>query len=121
MDDAGTDSYLLPQGSGKPFRFGPWVAVAAKGHIAEDELAARVKKIWKTDLFLSSQDDARHLATTIKSSFFQLEGSAGLRIGIVPDSSHANNRGGVRYDTQTGSWVVSLRDPGGFMGLYNDA
>jgi hypothetical protein len=31
VDEAGTDSYLLPQGSGKPFRFGPWVSVAARG------------------------------------------------------------------------------------------
>lgn len=121
VDGAGTDSYLLPQGSGKPFRFGPWVSIAAKGHIAENELNPRIKKIWKTDLFLSAEGDVRHFATTIKSNFAQIEGGAGLRIGIVPESTANNNRAGVRYDNKTGLWIVSLEDPNGFMGLYNDA
>lgn len=121
VDEAGTDSYLLPQGSGKPFRFGPWVSVAAKGHMAENELNTRIKKIWKTDLFLAAQDDAKHFAATIKSNFAQLEGGAGLRIGIVPESTHVGNNSGVRYDNNTGLWVVTLADPNGFMGLYNDA
>ena len=109
------------QGNGRPFRFGPWVAVAAKGYTAENELNARIKKIWKTDLFLSTEGDARHLAATIKSNFAQLEGGAGLRIGIVPESNHPGNRGGIRYDSSKGLWVVALQDPNGFMGLYNDA
>ncbi len=49
--EASTDSYLLPQGKGAPFLFGPWVSVAARGHVAEPELNERIKKIWKTDLF----------------------------------------------------------------------
>ncbi len=121
VDVAGTDAYLLPQGSGKPFRFGPWVSVAARGHSAEEQLNPRIKKIWKTDLFLSTSGEARHFAATIKSNFGQLEGGAGLRIGIVPESVHKGNRSGVRYDPNSGLWVVTLDDPNGFMGLYNDA
>ena len=121
VDEAGTDSYLLPQGSGKPFKFGPWVSVAAQGHTAEPHLNARIKKIWKTDLFLSVEEDARHFAATIKSNVGQLEGGAGLRIGIVPESTQPGNVGGVRYDGATGLWIVTLSDPNGFMGLYNDA
>ena len=121
MDDAGADAYLLPQGRGKPFQFGPWVAVAAEGHTAEDRLNARIKKIWKTDLFLSATGDARHFAATIKSNFAHLEGGAGLRIGIVPESAEKSNRSGVRYDSNTELWIVTLDDPNGFIGLYNDA
>lgn len=44
VDDAGTDSYLLPQGSGKPFKFGPWVSIAAQGHTAERLLGERNKE-----------------------------------------------------------------------------
>ncbi|WP_152608367.1 hypothetical protein [Aeromonas hydrophila] len=121
VDEAGTDSYLLPQGSGKPFRFGPWVQVAARGHTAESELNDRIKKIWKTDLFLSASDDPRYFAATIKSNFAQLEGGAGLRIGIVPESTHFNNTGGVKYSQKHGLWLVTLADPNGFMGLFNDA
>ncbi len=121
VDDAGKDSYLLPQGQGKPFNFGPWVSVAAQGHVAEPLLNERIKKIWKTDLFLSSDGDKKHLAATVKSNFAQLEGGQGLRIGIVPESTHFNNSAGVKYDQKHGLWVVSLADPNGFMGLFNDA
>lgn len=121
VDEAGKDSYLLPQGQGKPFNFGPWVSVAAQGYIAEPLLNERIKKIWKTDLFLSSAGDKKHLAATVKSNFTQLEGGQGLRIGIVPESTHFNNSAGVKYDQKHGLWVVSLADPNGFMGLFNDA
>lgn len=121
VDEAGQDSYLLPQGQGKPFNFGPWVSVAAKGHTAEHELNKRIKKIWKTDLFLSNIDGKKHLAATVKSNFAQLEGGEGLRIGIVPESTHTNNPAGVTFNHQHGLWVVSLADPNGFMGLFNDA
>ncbi|MBP8322414.1 hypothetical protein KAF81_32750 [Pseudomonas aeruginosa] len=119
VDEAGTDAYLLPQGSGKPYRFGPWVSVAAQGHTAEDKLTDRIKKIWKTDIFLSAEDDPRYFAATIKSNFKQLEGGQGLRIGIVPES--IEKKGGVKYSQEHGLWVVSLADPDGFMGLFNDA
>lgn len=121
VDDAGTNSYLLPQGSGKPFRFGPWVSVAARGHTAEHLLNERIKKIWKTDLFLSAEGDPRYFAATVKSNFAQLEGGQGLRIGIVPESTHYNNKSGVRYSHEHGLWLVTLADPNGFMGLFNDA
>lgn len=29
VDEAGSDAFLLPEGSGRPFQFGPWVAAAA--------------------------------------------------------------------------------------------
>lgn len=121
VDEAGTDAFLLPQGSGKPFRFGPWVAVAAQGHAAEAQLNERIKKIWKTDLFLSAEGDPRYFAATVKSNYAHLEGGQGLRIGIVPESTHKTNASGVRYSMQHGLWVVSLADPNGFMGLFNDA
>lgn len=121
VDEAGTDAYLLPQGTGRPFKFGPWVSVAAQGHTAEFLLNERIKKIWKTDLFLSTEGDSRHFAATIKSNFAQLEGGKGLRIGIVPESTDRQNPCGVHYSNRLGLWVVTLADPNGFMGLYNDA
>jgi hypothetical protein len=121
VDKAGEDSYLLPQGKGKPFNFGPWVSVAAKGHTAEPELNERIKKVWKTDLFLSTVDDKKHFAATVKSNYAQLEGGQGLRIGIVPESTDTQNPAGVAFSHKHGLWVVSLADPNGFMGLFNDA
>lgn len=120
VDEAGTDSYLLPQGKGKPFNFGPWVSVAAQGYAAEPMLNDRIKKIWKTDLFLSALDDPKYFAATIKSNVDSLEGGQGLRIGIVPESSNGL-KSGVQYSKTHGLWLVTLADPNGFMGLFNDA
>jgi hypothetical protein len=121
VEEAGNEAFLLPEGSGRPFKFGPWVQVAAKGYTAESELNDRIKQIWKTDLFLSAEGDTRHFAATVKSNFAQLEGGRGLRLGIVPESTHTGNTAGVRYDNSKKLWVVSLADPNGFMGLFNDA
>ncbi|MCA7023502.1 MULTISPECIES: hypothetical protein [Stenotrophomonas] len=121
VTEAGEDSYLLPQGNGRPFGFGKWVSVAAKGHVAEPELQERIKKIWKTDLFLSAKGDVRHFAATIKSNYGLLEGGKGLRVGIVPESKDRANAKRIEWDANKQLWVVTLADPSGFMGLYNDA
>jgi hypothetical protein len=121
VDEAGTDSYLLPEGRGRPFNFGPWVAKAARGKAAEADLNERIKQIWKTDLFLSTKNNPRYFAATIKSNYSKLEGGKGLRIGIVPESTVSGNHPGVRYNQRLGLWVVTLDDPNGFMGLFSDA
>jgi hypothetical protein len=121
VDDAGNDSFLLPEGSGRPFRFGPWVAKAALGKAAEPLLNDRIKQIWKTDLFLSAEGDPRYFAATVKSNFKQLEGGKGLRIGIVPESADKGNHSTIRYSQSHRLWIVSLADPNGFMGLFSDA
>ena len=117
---AGTDAYLLPEARGRPFRFGKWVRRAAHGQFSEYLLPERIKKIWKTDLFLSATGEARHFAATVKSNVQQLEGGRGLRIGIVPEAANAGDRPGVTYSDKHNLWVVTLADPNGFMGLYND-
>lgn len=121
IDEAGANASLMPDGQGRPFKFGPWVKEAAKGKVAELLLPDRIKKVWKTDLFLSTTEENRYFAATVKSNYKQLEGGRGLRVGIVPESSAAGHKAGVHFDQKTKLWVVSLDDPNGFMGLYNDA
>ena len=118
VDDAGEDAFLVPEARGRPFKFGPWVTTAAQGQAAEDQLPDRIKSIWKTDIFLSGIDTPRHFAATVKSNVAALEGGRGLRVGIVPESP--NNPSGVKYNNQQRLWVVSLADPDGFMGLFDD-
>ncbi|MGK4905616.1 hypothetical protein [Streptomyces sp. PHES57] len=117
VEDAGEEAVLLPDGRGRPFGFGSWVPIAAQGYVAEPQLADRIKRIWKTDLFLSSEDGFRYAAATIKSNWRQLESGPGLRIGIVPEAKDL--KAGVRYEN--GLWLAVLPDPDGFMGLFNDA
>lgn len=121
VDEAGTDSFLLPEGSGRPFKFGPWVAKAALGKAAEPLLNDRIRQIWKTDLFLSTEGDPRYFATTVKSNIKQLEAGRGLRIGIVPESVDRGNHSTIRYSQEHRLWIVSLADPNGFMGMFSDA
>lgn len=119
VDEAGTTARLLPDGRGRPFAFGPWVRVAAAGPAAESGLGTRIEKIWKTDLFLTDEQGERYLAATTKSQWRQLEGGAGLRLGIVPEAPDLHS--GIQFDQSTGLWLIVLPDPDGFMGLFNDA
>jgi hypothetical protein len=121
VEDAYDLAVLLPDGrQGRPFYFnGPWLRLAAGGNRLEASLKPRIRKIWKTDLFLSDEERHRHVAATIKSNWKQLEGGAGLRLGIVPEASDL--QAGVRYDKHLGLWLAVLPDPNGFMGLFNDA
>jgi hypothetical protein len=120
VTDAGADALLIPGLRGRPFKFGPHVATAARGQQAELFLPDRVKKIWKTDLFIAGVDSNRHFATTVKSNIAALEGGRGLRLAIVPESP-GGNPAGVRFDADKQLWIVSLADPNGFMGLFDDA
>ncbi len=115
---AGADSYILPDGSGRPFQFGPWVSVAAQGQMAESVLRPRIRQIWKTDIFLSNQDESRYVAASIKSNWRQLEAARGIRIGIVPEATDLKARA---YRPHKGMHLAVLPDPDGFMGLFNDA
>lgn len=121
IGEAGNDSYILPEGSGRPYRFGPWIRVAAEGQRAEARLSERIKQIWKTDLFISLSGSEKYLAATVKSNAQLLEGGRGLRIGIVPESSKIRRSSTVIYDNSRKLWIVTLPDPNGFMGLFNDA
>ena len=120
VENAGEEAVLLPDSQGRPYRFASdWLKHAARGANAEAILGERIKKIWKTDVFLSDENARRYAAATIKSNHVHLEGGPGLRVAIVPAAT--NLRPGVRFDRTHGLWLTVLPDPDGFMGLFNDA
>ena len=92
IQNAGKTAVLPPDGSGRPFAFGPWVIVAARGSKAEADLAARIRMVWKTDLFLTVEGSSRYAAATIKSNWTQLEDGPGLRIAIVPEAKDLSHK-----------------------------
>jgi hypothetical protein len=116
VEVAGEQALLLPDGSGRPFAFGPWVRVAAEGATAEQRLRARIRKVWKTDLFLGTENDLHYAAATIKSNWKELEDGPGLRIGIVPEATDLK----AGYRQHLSLHLAVLPDPNGFMGLFND-
>jgi hypothetical protein len=118
VENADAAAVLLPDGRGRPFYFdGPWMKLAAREKVAEPQLGTRIRRVWKTDLFLSDEDRHRHVAATIKSNWHDLEDGPGLRLGIVPEAKDLS-AGVRRHD---GLWLAVLPDPSGFMGLFNDA
>ena len=117
VETAGHEAVLLPDGSGRPFAFGTWVPIAARGVDAEPQLPSRVRKVWKTDLFLGMQGHSQYAAATIKSNWRLLEDGPGLRIGIVPEAKDLR----AGYQRQGTLHLAVLPDPNGFMGLFNDA
>ncbi len=120
VQDAGEDAVLLPDGQGRPFKFqSDWLIHAARGEAAEPLLGHRIRKVWKSDLFISDQHARRYTAATVKSNHALLQGGPGLRLGIVPAATTL--AAGTRYDSTRGLWLAVLPDPDGFMGLYNDA
>ncbi len=94
VENADAEAVLLPDGQGRPFYFdGPWMKLAAKGKSSEPNLRPRIRRVWKTDLFLSDEVRHRHVAATIKSSWRLLEDGPGLRLGIVPrGEGHGSGR-----------------------------
>ncbi|WP_409073438.1 hypothetical protein [Micromonospora chalcea] len=117
VNNASGDAVLLPDGSGRPFVFGSWVPIAARGVAGEPDLRDRIKKVWKTDLFLSGADKKRFAAATVKSNWHHLEDGKGLRVAIVPQAVDLN----PGYRRWKSLHLVALPDPDGFMGLFNDA
>lgn len=117
VNNASGDAVLLPDGQGRPFAFDSWVPVAAKGVLAEPLLAERIKKVWKTDLFLSGEGKDKFAAATIKSNWHQLEDGRGLRMAIVPQARDLK----PGYQRWESLHLIALPDPDGFMGLFNDA
>ncbi|MFI7009051.1 hypothetical protein [Streptomyces sp. NPDC050145] len=117
VNNASGDAVLLPDGSGRPFAFGSWVPIAARGVAAEPDLRERIKKVWKTDIFLSSTEKARFAAATIKSNWHQLEDGKGLRVAIVPQALDLP----AGYQRWKSLHLIALPDPDGFMGLFNDS
>ena len=115
VSNASGDAVLLPDGSGRPFAFGSWVPIAARGVVAKPSLGTRIKKVWKTDLFLSGPEKSRFAAATIKSNWHQLEDGNGLRLAIVPqavDLSPGYRLGKVstlsHFLIRMGLWVYSM-------------
>lgn len=97
----------------------PTVPVAARGAAAEAELGDRIRKVWKTDIFLSNENLLECVAATIKSNWPDIEGGRGLRLAIVPEAKDLPS--GVTFNSKHNLRVTAFPDPNGFMGLFNDA
>ena len=81
------DSRLLYGTRGQPAKLKrhlSQIAGAFRNRKTRLALPYSIRGLWKADLFVGYTDVERWVATTVKINPTQLEGAAGLRIGIVP-------------------------------------
>jgi hypothetical protein len=79
-------------------------------------LPSSIRGLWKADLFVGSLSSQQWVGTTVKINPAQLEGAAGLRIGIVPTRQGRNDR--VRIDDARRLVICPLHHDGDFMQVF---
>lgn len=75
-----------------------------------------IRGLWKADLFLGSVESQQWVGTSVKINPSQLEGAAGLRIGIVPTRQGKSDR--VRLDDGRGLVICPLHHDADFMQVF---
>jgi hypothetical protein len=75
-----------------------------------------IRGLWKADLFVGYTDVERWVATTVKINPIQLEGAAGLRIGIVPTKQ--GSKDSVRRDEGKNLIICPLHHDADFMQTF---
>jgi hypothetical protein len=79
-------------------------------------LPSSIRGLWKADLFVGSLDSQQWVGTSVKINSNQLEGAAGLRIGIIPTRQGINDK--VRLDEGRGLVICPLHHDADFMQIF---
>lgn len=75
-----------------------------------------IRGLWKADLFVGSLNTQQWVGTSVKINAAQLEGAAGLRIGITPTRQGKSDR--VRLDHGKGLVICPLHHDADFMQTF---
>lgn len=75
-----------------------------------------IRGLWKADLFVGSTQTQQWVGTSVKINPAQLEGAAGLRIGIVPTKQGRSDK--VRLDDGRGLVVCPIHHDADFMQVF---
>ncbi|QGZ34774.1 hypothetical protein [Stappia indica] len=75
-----------------------------------------IRGLWKADLFVGYDDTDRWVGTSVKINPSQLEGAAGLRIGIIPTRQGRSDA--VRKDDSKNLVLCPLHHDGDFMQVF---
>ena len=112
------DSRLLVGRKGNPPKLKRYLASARRAFSvpeARDALPASIRGLWRADLFVGTQAQDRWVATTLKINPDQLEGAAGIRIGIFPERRRGE---GPSLDPTRNLILCPVPYDGGFMDLF---
>jgi hypothetical protein len=92
------------------------LAAAFRRPATRPALPWSIRGLWKADLFVGSLHTQQWVGTSVKINPSQLEGAAGLRIGIIPTRQGASDR--VRLDDGRGLVICPLHHDGDFMQVF---
>jgi hypothetical protein len=92
------------------------IAGAFRNRNTRPALPYSIRGLWKADLFVGYTENDRWLGTTVKINASQLEGAAGLRIGIVPTKQGRADL--VRKDESKNLIVCPLQYDEDFMQVF---
>lgn len=92
------------------------IAAAFRRPATRLALPFSISGLWKADLFVGSTDTQQWVGTSVKINASMLEGSPGLRIGIVPTRQGQSDR--VRIDDGRGLVVCPLHHDADFMQVF---
>lgn len=95
------------------------LAEAFRRQSARQSLPQSIRGLWKADLFLGESGLNHWVGTTVKTNPSQLEGAAGLRVGVIP--SKAGKRDGIRLDESRNLVICPIPYDGGFMQFFYEA
>ena len=121
-DILNVDSRALAGKVGQPPKLRPrlnQLAAAFRRTSMRARLPVSIRGLWKADLFLGSTDTQQWVGTSVKINPSQLEGAAGLRIGIVPTRQGVNDR--VRLDEAKQLVVCPLHHDADFMQTFYES
>jgi hypothetical protein len=113
------DSRLLYGTRGQPAKLKRHLSLLAgafRNRQTRLALPYSIRGLWKADLFVGYTDSERWVATTVKINPNQLEGAAGLRIGIVPTRQGSSDR--VRKDDNKNLIICPLHHDEDFMQTF---
>jgi len=113
------ESSLLSGTRGRPVKLRKHlttIAGAFRNRRTRPALPHSIRGLWKADLFVGFADTDRWAATTVKINPNQLEGAAGLRIGIVPTKQGRSDA--VRKDDDKNLVICPLHHDEDFMQMF---
>lgn len=116
------ESRLLYGTKGQPLKLKKHLSVIAgafRNRLTRLALPHSIRGLWKADLFVGFSDSDRWVGTSVKINPAQLEGAAGLRIGIVPTRQGRNDR--IFKDDNKNLVVCPLLHDGDFMQAFYEA
>ncbi|GBQ37417.1 hypothetical protein CFR79_12515 [Komagataeibacter saccharivorans] len=117
-----SDSRALTGLMGQPPKLKPrlnLLAAAFRRPSTRPALPSSIRGLWKADLFVGSEATQQWIGATVKINPSQLEGAAGLRVGIIPTRQGQSDK--VRKDEKRNLIICPVHHDADFMQMFYES